>query len=133
LLPGVAGIRPAPAQPTLQESEENDRSNGQAIRQEADGEEEKKIGGCESSEDWEEVDGETIEEVRADGDVVGPTDSELQEWHPSCCFFFDAKSADGSMEGCVEYMHSSFQILSTLQTHMACSATLASRSVNLHK
>ncbi|CAK9269952.1 unnamed protein product [Sphagnum jensenii] len=76
-----------------------------AIRQEEDDEEEEEIGGSESSEDWEEVDGETIEEVRADGDVVGPTDSELQEWDPSCCFFFDAKSADGSMEGCVKHMH----------------------------
>jgi pre-60S factor REI1 len=26
-LPGVAGIRPAPARSTVQESEENDRSN----------------------------------------------------------------------------------------------------------
>ncbi len=43
--------------------------------------------------------------MRADGDVVGPTDSELQEWDPSCCFFFDAKSADGSMEGWVKHMH----------------------------
>ncbi len=83
----------------------NDRSNGQAIRQEEDEEEEEEIGGSESSEDWEEVDGETIEEVRADGDVMGSTDSELQEWDPTCCFFFDAKSADGSTEGCVKHMH----------------------------
>ncbi len=80
MLPGVAEIRPAPARPTAQESEENDRSYGQAIRREEDEEEEKEVGGCESSEDWEEVDGETIVEVRADADVEGPTDSELQEW-----------------------------------------------------
>lgn len=43
--------------------------------------------------------------MRVDGDVVGPTDSQSQEWDPSYCFFFDAKSADGSTEGCVKHMH----------------------------
>jgi len=43
--------------------------------------------------------------VRADGDVEGSTDSELQEWDPSWSFFFDAKSADVSTEGCVNHMH----------------------------
>ncbi|CAK9219705.1 unnamed protein product [Sphagnum troendelagicum] len=39
------------------------------------------------------------------GSRIEETRCELQEWDPSCCFFFDAKSADGSMEGWVKHMH----------------------------
>ncbi|CAK9210466.1 unnamed protein product [Sphagnum troendelagicum] len=104
---GVAGVRPAPARPTIQERERSDRADGQVIKEE----DEEEDGDSESSEDWEEVDGnemsdeESIEEVKADGDGLGPSEGELQEWDPSCCFFCDAKSADGSIEGCVEHMH----------------------------
>ncbi len=107
LLAGVAGVRPAPARPTIQERERSDRANGQVTKEE----DEEEDGDSESSEDWEEVDGnemsdeESIEEVKADGDGLGPSEGELQEWDPSCCFFCDAKSADGSIEGCVEHMH----------------------------
>ncbi|KAG0623291.1 hypothetical protein M758_3G163200 [Ceratodon purpureus] len=92
---GVAGTRPAPQKASAVSQEATRTQNGKAVVEE------------ESDDEWEEVDGEDVEE---DGDTVaemeeaGPSDDPLSgHWEPSDCLFCGRNHAD--FEACIEHMH----------------------------
>ncbi|KAG0583796.1 hypothetical protein KC19_3G163700 [Ceratodon purpureus] len=92
---GVAGTRPAPQKASAVSLEATRTQNGKAVVEE------------ESDDEWEEVDGEDVEE---DGDTVaemeeaGPSDDPLSgHWEPSDCLFCGRNHAD--FEACIEHMH----------------------------
>lgn len=96
---GVAGTRPAPQKPSAASLEANSTQNGKAVVDEDE----------ESDDEWEEVDGEDMNEDE-EGDTVaemeeaGPSDDPLSgHWEPSDCLFCGRNHAD--FDACIEHMH----------------------------